>query len=74
MALNFPNTPQSGDSFTSGTTTWQFDGIAWNIVANLANAVSIPNNFNTISVDGQSNVLADGQHFLPLAAAQAAEN
>jgi hypothetical protein len=59
MALNFPNTPQNGDFYTSGATTWQFDGIAWNIVSNLPNAATIPNVFNTISIEGQDNLLAD---------------
>jgi len=32
MAINFPNTPTNGDTFTSGDTTWQYDGTAWNVV------------------------------------------
>ena len=47
MALNFPSDPTEGAIYTEGTTTWQFDGTAWNIVGGSA-AVSIPNNFTTI--------------------------
>ena len=43
MALNFPSDPTEGAIYTEGTTTWQFDGTAWNIVGGSA-AVSIPNN------------------------------
>ena len=59
MALNFPNTPTIGDTYTSGSTTWEFDGIAWTIVASLTNAVSIPNVFNTISIAGEDDIIAD---------------
>lgn len=59
MALNFPNTPSNGDTYTSGTTTWEFDGVAWNIVSSLTNAASIPNTFNTISIAGQDDIIAD---------------
>ena len=31
-ALDFPSAPAIGQQFTSGTTTWQWDGVAWNIV------------------------------------------
>ena len=31
MALNFPDSPQLNDTFTDGTTTWQWDGTAWNV-------------------------------------------
>jgi len=33
MAINFPNNPNANDAFTSGGTTWQYDGTAWNIVS-----------------------------------------
>ena len=58
MAINFPNTPALDDTFTEGNTTWQFDGTAWNIVGNIS-AVTIPNFFNTVSVAGQDDVVAD---------------
>jgi hypothetical protein len=30
MALNFPNTPNPGDTYTSGSAIWQWDGTKWN--------------------------------------------
>lgn len=32
MALDFPSSPTIGQTFTSGTMTWEWDGTAWNIV------------------------------------------
>ena len=58
MAINFPNTPANDETFTQGNTTWQWDGTAWSIVGNTS-AVSIPNNFGTISVAGQDDIVAD---------------
>ena len=32
MAIDFPNSPVNGDSFTVGTATWMHNGTAWVIV------------------------------------------
>jgi hypothetical protein len=32
MALNFPNNPITGNTYTLDSTTWQWDGTTWNIV------------------------------------------
>lgn len=32
MALNFPNNPTNGSTYTSAGTTWQYDGTVWNVV------------------------------------------
>jgi len=32
MALNFPANPQLNDTYTSNGVTWEFDGVAWNVV------------------------------------------
>ena len=33
MAINFPNSPEASvTTYTSGTTTWQWNGTAWNVV------------------------------------------
>lgn len=58
MAINFPATPAVDDTFTEGNTTWQWNGTVWNIVGNTS-AVSIPNFFNTVSISGQSDIVAD---------------
>ena len=33
MAINFPNTPSIGETFTSGDTTWKWNGDAWIITS-----------------------------------------
>jgi len=33
MAINFPDSPSNGDSFTSNNKTWVFDGTVWNITS-----------------------------------------
>ena len=33
MAINFPDSPSNGDSFTSNNKTWIFDGTSWNITS-----------------------------------------
>lgn len=29
MAIDFPNSPTNGQTFTSGVRTWQYDGSKW---------------------------------------------
>jgi hypothetical protein len=31
-AIDFPNAPELNDEFTSGNTTWQWDGVSWNTI------------------------------------------
>lgn len=31
MAINFPSSPTTGDVFTSGGTSWSWDGTKWNL-------------------------------------------
>jgi hypothetical protein len=31
-AIDFPNTPTLGQQFTSGNTTWEWDGVTWNVI------------------------------------------
>jgi len=48
MALNFPATPALDDTFTDGTTTWIWDGTAWNVAAGSAITADV---FKTIVAD-----------------------
>jgi len=50
MALNYPNSPSEGDTFTDGTTTWQWDGVSWNIVSAGSSALQ-SNTFKNIASD-----------------------
>ena len=31
-AIDFPNSPSLNDEFTSGNTTWKWDGVTWNVI------------------------------------------
>ena len=47
MAINFPGTPSNGDTFTSGSTTWQYNGTGWAIKdSSVSNSV-----FKTFTAD-----------------------
>lgn len=58
MAINFPTDPQVNDIYTSGNSSWQWDGNVWNIASSSV-AVNIPNAFSNFAVTGQSTVSAD---------------
>jgi hypothetical protein len=36
MSIDFPNSPTVNDSFTSGSTTWKWDGTVWKVVRDFA--------------------------------------
>jgi microcystin-dependent protein len=36
MAINFPNSPTNGQIFTSGSTSWIYDGVKWGLNTNVA--------------------------------------
>lgn len=60
MAINFPSSPATNATYSSGDATWIFDGTVWNLLtASSQVAVITPNTFSTIAVAGQSNVVAD---------------
>lgn len=54
MALNFPTNPSNGDSYTSGGVTWQYDGVAWNVIPSAS--LGYPNNFGSISISGVGSI------------------
>lgn len=59
MPLNFPNSPNLNDTYTSGNSTWIYDGDVWNVVTSNTPVTISANSFSTIAVAGQSNVVAD---------------
>jgi len=50
MALNFPADPTNGDTYTEANTTWQYDGIAWNVAP--GTGTNFPDTFGTAIVNG----------------------
>jgi len=58
MALNFPSNPQVDTEYTSGGTTWVWDGIAWNVIF-LSTASQVNNSFGVVTASGQPSVVAD---------------
>jgi len=37
MAIDFPNSPTTGQVYTSGTRSWQYDGEKWIVLDQTAN-------------------------------------
>tara|TARA_B100001093_G_scaffold516207_1_gene594456 strand:- start:9494 stop:10357 length:864 start_codon:yes stop_codon:yes gene_type:complete len=50
MAINFPNSPNVGDSHTANDLTWKWDGTTWKVGITTINAATIPG----ISTSGTS--------------------
>lgn len=67
MALNFPGNPTNGDTYSSAGTTWQYDGVAWNVIP--SDTLGYPNNFGSIFVQGSGSINAnsssDTLNFVP---------
>jgi hypothetical protein len=60
MPINFPSSPNTNDTYTSGGSTWIYNGTAWNVVGSTSQVTITPtNSFTTITVAGQSDVVAD---------------
>jgi hypothetical protein len=57
MALNFPSNPLLNAEYTSGNSTWTWDGTAWNVT--FSSATSQVNAFGIISTSGQPSIIAD---------------
>lgn len=57
MALNFPTNPNNNDTYVSSGTTWQFDGIAWNVIP--GDSLSYPTGFSTIIGEGSGSISAN---------------
>jgi len=56
MAIDFPNSPNNGDSFTSNDKTWQYNGTSWVVIAG---SVSIDAGSVTASKLANNAVTAD---------------
>jgi plastocyanin len=59
MPLNFPSNPNTNDTYTFGDSQWAYNGNTWNIVSSAIVAPTPANSFATITVAGQSNIVAD---------------
>lgn len=57
MPINFPSNPENNQTYTSGDTTWIYDGTAWKVVTSTT-TINL-NAFSNIAVSGQNNVVAD---------------
>lgn len=57
MALNFPSNPTLNQEYSSGNSTWKWDGTAWNIIFGAGQTEITA--FRTISVAGQPSVVAE---------------
>lgn len=58
MAIDFPNSPATNDTFTSGGRTWQYNGTAW-ILLTLTQNVIPANSVTSSSIVNDSIVNAD---------------
>jgi hypothetical protein len=56
MAINFPDSPATNDSFTSGGKKWIFDGTVWSLIT--ANSYTIPTGEITTAKILDANVTA----------------
>lgn len=57
MALNFPSNPTLDQEYTSGDTTWKWNGTAWNVT--FSSEQQSVASFRTINVSGQMPITAD---------------
>ena len=64
MALNFPSNPTNGDTYTEASTTWQYDGVAWNVAPSAGGV--FPNTFGTVVADGTSLAATNSIRKTPL--------
>ena len=64
MALNFPSAPDALETFTDGTTTWQWDGTSWVVISGGGITVEAPDVFKTFTADtGTTTADAENDSF-----------
>lgn len=56
MAINFPTSPATNDTYTYNSKTWKFNGTAWDFVG--SNYTSTFTNANFIAVTEAANIVA----------------
>lgn len=59
MAINFPVNPTVDQVYSFGNTSWKWNGSTWDVISSQAAPGALPSAFSTISVSGQSDVVAD---------------
>lgn len=52
MAIDFPNSPATNDTFTSGAKTWLYNGTSWNLLTLTQNVVLANSITSSAIVDG----------------------
>jgi plastocyanin len=59
MALNFPGNPVINDTYTIDNTTWEWNGVSWNLVGSIADSgeVTIPSDISELS--DNSSIIPD---------------
>lgn len=63
MAINFPSNPAVDDTYELNGTTWVWDGTTWTVVTSSGGSGgsgNITKSFESIAVDTQSTLIADG--------------
>jgi len=65
MAINFPANPAPNDTFTEGSTTWQWDGTSWNVTtsppgANIFTRFNADTGFTEANIPTDSLTIAGG--------------
>ncbi len=65
MAINFPASPALNDTFTEGSTTWQYDGTSWNVTtsppgANIFTRFNADTGFTVADIPTDSITVAGG--------------
>lgn len=58
MAIDFPNSPATNDTFTSGGRTWQYNGSAWTLLTLTQNVIPA-NSVTSSSIVNDTIVNAD---------------
>lgn len=59
MAINFPSNPSTNQTYEYQGSTWIYTDGVWNVISNSTPVTISTDNFKTISVSGQDNVVAD---------------